>query len=202
MTRLSQPASKRYTAADMAAALGLQPHPEGGFFRETYRAARLVDTPRGPRSLATCIFFLVTAGSPSRLHRLASDELWLFQGGEPLELVLLAPEGGPGQHVVLTAPQPDDGDYGYSLDPCRSRAHGATGESGAVGAATQAPVPAGWWQGARLLSDAARAAPPVGWSLVACVVSPGFDYADFELGERAVLLAARPAARDVILALT
>jgi len=83
----------RPTAAELAATLGLEPHPEGGFFRQTYRAAETVVTPRGERAASTAILFLVTATALSHLHRIKSDELWVFQGGLPLELVTLSPDG-------------------------------------------------------------------------------------------------------------
>ena len=87
-------------ASDIARALGLEPHPEGGFFRETHRAGDLVMTPRGPRAASSSILFLVTAGSPSRFHRLANDEIWLYHGGSRLELVTLLPDGR-AESVVL-----------------------------------------------------------------------------------------------------
>jgi uncharacterized protein len=66
-------------AAAIARVLSLEPHPEGGFYRETYRADALVMTPRGPRAASSATLFLVTAEHPSRFHRLANDELWLYQ---------------------------------------------------------------------------------------------------------------------------
>src|SRR5450759_5531921 len=83
----------RPTVAELAATLGLEPHPEGGFFLETYRAAKTVVTPRGERAASTAILFLVTAAAISHLHRLSSDELWVFQGGLPLEVVSISPHG-------------------------------------------------------------------------------------------------------------
>jgi predicted cupin superfamily sugar epimerase len=172
----------RPTAAELAATLGLEPHPEGGYFRETYRASETVITSRGERAASTAILFLVTAAAMSHLHRLSSDELWVFQGGLPLELVTLSP-GGELEARVLRDP--------------------ADGVLEAVGAEVtpQALVPAGSWQGARLAGGphlpASRA-----WALVNCVVSPGFEYEDFELGERDALLAAYPAHAGVITAFT
>jgi uncharacterized protein len=128
--------------------LGLAAHPEGGWFRQTWRAP-VEFTPDGypgPRAAATCITFLLAAGERSRWHRVRSDELWLWQGLGPLRLHL----GGPdAPRTVTVGPDP----YAGQL--------------------LQALVPAGEWQ----------AADPVGadGALVACVVSPGFDYADFEL---------------------
>jgi len=63
---------------------GLQPHPEGGWFAETYRAGAMVDTPNGLRAASTAILFLLAAGNNSHLHRIASDEVWHFYEGGPL----------------------------------------------------------------------------------------------------------------------
>nr|WP_194420166.1 cupin domain-containing protein [Aquisalinus flavus] len=62
----------------------LQPHPEGGWFAETYRADTTVDTPNGPRAASTAILFLLASGNVSHLHRIASDEIWHFYEGGPL----------------------------------------------------------------------------------------------------------------------
>ena len=172
----------RPTAAELADTLGLEPHPEGGFFRETYRAAETVVTPRGERAASTAILFLVTAAALSHLHRIGSDELWVFQGGLPLELVTLSPGGELETHVL--------GDPAEGLS-----------EAGAEEATPQALVPAGSWQGARLAGGphlpASRA-----WALVSCIVSPGFEYEDFELGERGALLAAYPEHEEIVTAFT
>ena len=188
----------RPTAAELAADLGLRPHPEGGFFRETYRAAETVQTPRGARAASTAILFLVTAAAISRLHRLSSDELWVFQGGLPLELVTLSP-GGELETRVL----------GDLEEIVRSRERGeAPTVATSVGLPEgsrdwlpQALVLAGSWQGARLVGGphlpASRA-----WALVSCIVSPGFEYEDFELGEREALLTAYPEHAEIVTAFT
>lgn len=109
----------------------LKPHPEGGFFRETYRSAAEVRTPRGRRSLATAILFLLEEGGFSALHRIKSDELWHFYAGGPLRVRAIGPGGksesallGPGhkcQHLVPAgrwfgaAPEPGSG---WSLVGC------------------------------------------------------------------------------------
>ncbi len=67
-------------------ALGLAPHPEGGLFRETFRARLIVPGPQGHRSASTAIYFLLPAGSTSALHRVQSDEAWHHYAGDPLEL--------------------------------------------------------------------------------------------------------------------
>lgn len=121
-------------------------HPEGGWYRETWRHASTVDTPRGPRSLATAVAFLLLPGEESAWHRVASDELWLWQGGGPVELML----GGSGPSPALES-------------------------SLVLGPGGQGLVPANVWQSARPSDDRA--------TLVACIVSPGFDFADFTLAD-------------------
>ena len=125
-------------------ALGLQPHPEGGWYRETWRVPGAVATPYGDRSPATCISFLLLPGESSRWHRVRSGEMWLWQAGGPLELRL----GGTGDRPVEQG--------GVELGPGDSHL-----------------VQPGEWQAAAPGRDQAV--------LVACVVSPGFDFDDFEL---------------------
>jgi hypothetical protein len=135
--------------------LRLKPHPEGGFFRETYRAAR----GRGGRCASTAILFLLPRGSVSRLHRIQSDEVWHFYSGGPLFVVELGKGGvrrtklgaGRFQHVVR----------------------------------------AGTWFGAELARGSE-------YALVGCTVAPGFEFRDFELGERAGLLESFPRCRAVV----
>jgi predicted cupin superfamily sugar epimerase len=94
-----------------AEALGLAPHPEGGSYRETWRAPGAVPTPHGERSPATCIAFLLEPGQASRWHRVRSGEMWLWQAGGPLALSLGGAADAPlqertvvlgpgGQHLV------------------------------------------------------------------------------------------------------
>ena len=102
------------TAEDLIEALELEPHPlEGGFFRETYRAAE--HAPGQDRSLATAIYYLLTPQNCSTMHRLPTDEIWHFYRGDPLTLLLLHDDGtsrtavlGPdvlgGQHVQFVVP--------------------------------------------------------------------------------------------------
>jgi uncharacterized protein len=185
----------RPTAADLAATLGLAPHPEGGFYRETYRAAESVMTARGERPTSTAILFLVTAAAVSRLHRLASDELWVSQGGLPLEVVAISAQGEV-THQVLGVPAEEARGLGAG-----ARAAGTPGTAPKPAHVPQALVPAGSWQGARLAGGphlpASRA-----WSLVSCIVTPGFDFADFTLGERGALMAAYPGLAELIAAFT
>jgi predicted cupin superfamily sugar epimerase len=129
--------------------LGLAPHPEGGWYRQTWASPQLVTLPDGRvRPTATLIHFLLAAGESSAWHRVASDELWLAHlGVVALEL------GGDGLGPVPAATVT----VGVDLD---------SGEQ------AQVLVPAGVWQ--RTLVGGHDA-------LVSCLVSPGFDFEDFEL---------------------
>lgn len=141
--------SMRFASDDLIAdpaALGMQPHPEGGWFRETWRHPETISTPRGDRSLATAVSFLLLPGERSAWHRVASAELWLWQGGGPVRLTI----GGSND-------APDDGDLTH-LD---------------LGPGGQFLVEPDVWQTAEPATHRA--------TLVACIVAPGFDFADFSL---------------------
>ena len=132
--------------------LDLAPHPEGGWYAETYRHAATAELAEvGTRSLGTAIFFLLLPGEHSAWHRVRSDELWFHHLGGPLDLWL----GGGG------------------AAPASSPTHVLLGGDVAHGQRPQALVPGGTWQAARPAADE-----PV---LVSCVVVPGFDFADFTL---------------------
>ncbi|MEP9383846.1 cupin domain-containing protein [Nocardioides sp. KR10-350] len=133
----------------LADALDLQPHPEGGLYRQTWVSPETVTLPDGRvRPTATLIYFLLPKGASSAWHRVASDETWLAHTG-----VVRLQYGGPGD-------VPADGDTVL------------VGTDVAAGQAPQAVVPAGVWQ---------RTLPGDEEALVSCLVSPGFDFADFEL---------------------
>jgi len=157
--------------AELVASLGLIPHPEGGFFAETYRAAESVRAEHlparfgGERSFSTAIYFLLKSGHPSHLHRLHADELWHFHEGSPITIHILEPAG---QYRTIRL-----------------------GPEIAGGETFQAAIPAGCWFGAEVLA-------PDSYALVGCTVAPGFDYVDFELGERGALLAQYPEHRELI----
>jgi predicted cupin superfamily sugar epimerase len=113
------------TADEIMEKLGLTPHPEGGFYRETYRSRHIIEAGgRGKRAAATAVLFLVTAESFSAMHRLASDEIYHFHAGDPLEMLIL-PQQGPALTRLL-GPDP------------------------AAGMEPQVLVPAGAWQGSRV----------------------------------------------------
>src|ERR1700722_10308284 len=81
-------------AAAVVATLGLAPHPEGGFFRETWRSTTLLHAlQRGPRAASTAIYFLLPAGTFSAFHRVASDEAWHHYDGDPLDVHMIDDHG-------------------------------------------------------------------------------------------------------------
>ena len=121
--------------------LGLAPHPEGGWYRETWRSEAGEDG----RARATAIHFLLERGQSSHWHRVDADELWLWHAGAPIEVQVT------GGHGVVTT---------------------RLGGDLLAGNALQCLVPAGQWQAATTCE---------GWALVSCVVTPGFDFAGFEL---------------------
>ncbi len=147
------------------------PHPEGGYYKETYRSVELIPSealpPRfpGARSLSTAILFLLEAGQFSAFHRIQSDEVWHFYSGGALDIYEI-------RH---------DGLLSVTRMGCRS-------EQGEV---FQHMVPAGAW-------FASRPAPESAFSLVGCTVSPGFDFADFELAQADVLAQAYPSHEKTI----
>lgn len=109
--------------------LRLEPHPEGGFYRETFRAPLVVPGPDHgtPRHASTAIYFLLPAGTFSALHRVRSDEVWHHYDGDPVALHLIA---GDGAHSVVRL-----------------------GRDLAAGEAPQAVVPASTWQAAEPLGS-------------------------------------------------
>jgi predicted cupin superfamily sugar epimerase len=135
-------------AAEFRAQLGLDPHPEGGWYREIFRSpAEVIPADgRGPRSALTAIHFLLTKGQFSAWHVVTSDECWHFGEGDPLELLLFEPASRTRSRIEL----------------------GRASEAQQL----MAVVPAGCWQAARPLGE---------YSLVQCVVGPGFDFGDFSL---------------------
>jgi predicted cupin superfamily sugar epimerase len=148
--------------------LGLVPHPERGYYVESYRAGlQLGGLPHGgPRAASTAIYFLITAEQPStKLHRLRSDELFHLYEGGPLEVLLLAQGQAPATRRL-----------GLDL---------------AQGERPQLVIPAGTWFGAELAPGAAHC-------LIGCTVAPGFEFADFELAQGLALSAQFPSAAERI----
>jgi predicted cupin superfamily sugar epimerase len=85
------------TADEIIAMLGLQPHPEGGHFRETFRDA----APEGGRSASTLIYFLLKRGERSHWHKVDAVEVWHFYAGAPLKLSIAAADQGPISTITL-----------------------------------------------------------------------------------------------------
>ena len=127
--------------------LGLSPHPEGGWYKETWRA----NADQTGRAKATAIVFLLKAGESSHWHRVDADELWIWQGGDPLELSIAAGDDGPVSAHIL-------------------------GDNVSDGQTLQELVPATAWQAACGPKDGAS-----GYSLVSCIVVPGFEFSGFEM---------------------
>ena len=150
------------------ARLGLEPHPERGYYKETYRASSRVqvDRPGTDRAASTAIYFLVTAREPATfLHRLVSDEIFHLYDGGPLEILRLRPDG--------------------SWDVARLGLDLAAGER------PQIVIPAGTWFGTELAAGASHC-------LVGCTVAPGFEFTDFELAAGPELERRYPDAADRI----
>ena len=160
------------TIDELVKQLGLLPHPEGGFYAETYRSAggnSLSGEMQGYRSYSTAIYFLLTKGNFSALHRIKSDEVWHFYLGDPVHVHSISPEGA--YHCI------------------------ALGNHFSRGEVPQYVVPAGWWFGSESVGE-------IGYSLVGCTVAPGFDFADFELAEKEKLIASFPRHISIIEKLT
>lgn len=151
--------------------LQMQKHPEGGYYKETYRSSGVIHQESlpvvmtGSRNYCTGIYFLLENGNFSAFHRIRSDEMWHFYSGTAIE-ILYFDEEGKLQKILL-------------------------GNRMELGEQFQAVVPANcWFASAVVESDS--------FALVGCTVAPGFDYADFELAQRAQLIQNYPAYSEVI----
>ncbi len=168
------------SASALIARLGLQPLPhEGGYFARTWTSRETL--PNG-RPLGTAIYFLLTPDGFSALHRLDADELWHFHSGDPVE------------HLQLFPPSASSAPHTPSLGPTRIT---RLGTDLAPGEIPQLTVPSGVWQGARLAPNAR-----LGWALLSCTMSPGWDDSGFELAARPALHTQYPAHIALISALT
>jgi len=154
--------------------LGLAAHPEGGFFKETYRAAgtiphaALPGTFSGERNFSTAIYFLLRSHDKSLFHRIKSDELWHFHAGTSLSIYILDQNG-------LTIR--------------------LLGTDLVKGEQPQVIIPANVWFGAAV-ND------PDSYTLAGCTVAPGFDFQDFEMATQKQLLGQYPDQGDIIRKLT
>jgi predicted cupin superfamily sugar epimerase len=155
--------------------LGLEAHPEGGYYRQTYKSGLILAKESlpaeftGARAASTAIYFLLEGKNFSAFHRLRSDEVWHFYMGSALVV-----------HVI-----DEDGRYAEIL----------LGNDPEAGEVFQAVVRAGCWFGSRVKDGKS-------FALVGCTVAPGFDFEDFEMGKREELVGKYPEHRGVIEKLT
>ncbi|BAN25606.1 cupin domain-containing protein [Caballeronia insecticola] len=162
---------ERIDTNELIQRLKLEPHPEGGFFRETYRDnARVTRAGEGAlRSASTAIYFLLCDGAHSAWHRIRSDEVWHFYAGDPLDVHVLEANDAGGALVT------------HRLGNALMHPH----------TSFQAVVKAGDWFAAEC-RDASGAA------LVGCTVAPGFEFSEFELAAPGTLEARYPQHRELI----
>lgn len=146
--------------------LNLLPHPEGGFYKETYRSTEKLENI--DRHLLTSIYFLLTSENVSRFHRIKRDEHWFFHAGSPLIVHTLDAEG---HHQTLIGADLSKGENPHFVVPKNTIFGSSVFESNS-------------------------------YSLVSCVVAPGFDFADFELFEFDYLLREFPDHSEIIHQLT
>ncbi|MFN2262270.1 MAG: cupin domain-containing protein [Psychroflexus sp.] len=163
------------TKAEIIEQLNLESHPEGGYFKETYRSqlqAENTSLPsyfEGSRHFSTCIYFMLTSDSFSAFHRVQQDEIWHFYIGQTIHLHMISEKGVYSKVKI-----------GNRLDQDEI---------------PQFVVPAKVWFAAEILA-------PESFALVGCTVSPGFDFQDFELADRKILLEKFPEHKSVISNLT
>ena len=149
----------------------LLPHPEGGWYKETYRSAELLEADQlpkrfgGQRSMATAIYFLLEQGNFSAFHKIKADECWHFYAGQTLEIFVLQTSG--------------------ELETIR------LGNNIEAGECFQYVVPANLWFASRPIATA-------DFCFVGCTVAPGFDFEDFELADANTLSAQYPQHHDCI----
>ena len=149
----------------------LLPHPEGGYYKETYRSNEIINQEalperfQGSRYFSTAIYFLLEKGNFSAFHKIKSDECWHFYAGQSLLVYVLQPNG--------------------NLDIIR------VGNNLEVGETFQYVVPANCW-------FASEPAPESDFSFVGCTVAPGFDFEDFELAKAAELVQLFPQHQPII----
>lgn len=163
------------TADYLVKTLHLQPHPEGGYYKESYRSEELIrsealpDRFSGTRSMATAIYFLIEKNNFSALHKIKSDETWHFYAGDALEVIELHEDGV--LKSTLIGNQPGKGEV------------------------FQYTVKANIWFGSRVKQGGS-------FSLVGCTVAPGFDFKDFEMANRTAMIKTYPQHKTMIEAMT
>ena len=164
-----------YTAEQLAQLLELQPHPEGGYFKEVYRSQGVIpqqalpEVFQGDRNFATGIYFLLTSDTFSAFHKIHQDEAWHFYLGDPLCVHMISP----------------DGDYEAVV----------VGNQIQNGQKLQFAVPGGYWFAAEVVQ-------PGAFSLVGCTVAPGFDFQDFTMPSQSEMITLFPQHQSIIKKLT
>ena len=162
-------------AENIAKKLQLTPHPEGGYYKETYRSHGVIkkdslsDDISGDRNYSTSIYFLLTSDAFSAFHRIKQDEIWHFYKGSPIKLHIISNEGHYRNILI-----------GNNLEK---------------GELPQYVVHAKDWFAAEVIGSDT-------YTLLGCTVSPGFDFKDFELAERERLLTKFPQHCNIIEKLT
>ena len=161
-------------AEKIAIKLDMLPHPEGGYYKETYRSNGIINKNNlgtdfsGERNYSTCIYFLLTSDTFSAFHRIKQDEIWHYYKGAPIKLHIISAEGDYSNIII-----------GNNLEK---------------GELPQYVVNAKDWFAAEVIED--------GYSLLGCTVAPGFDFKDFELAERVSLISTFPLHNTIITKLT
>lgn len=160
---------------DLISILDLKPHPEGGFFKETYRSNGKISNSsldkdyKGERNYSTCIYFLLTSDNFSAFHKIKQDEIWHFYDGSSINLHIISESKVYTNHVI-----------GIDLQK---------------GEVPQFVVPGGSWFAAEVVGKNT-------YSLIGCTVSPGFSFEDFELKSKDELIALFPDKEKIISKLT
>lgn len=168
------PANLAITARYWIEKLGLQQHPEGGWYKEVYRSPGVIpadgtDNFPASRCFSTSIYFMLPGDDFSAFHRIKSDEIWHFYDGSPAIIYSISPGG------ILTSHH-----LGRNTENSES---------------LQVVIHAGHWFGAKVSEQDS-------YFLAGCTVSPGFDFRDFEMGKRSELLKAYPQHAEIICQLT
>jgi predicted cupin superfamily sugar epimerase len=159
------------TAQQLVQQYSLQPHPEGGWYKETYRSSEYIaqlalpERFRGARVFSAAIYFLLEEGNFSAFHRIRSDECWHFYAGDPLLVYVIQTDG--------------------SLDIIQ------LGNDFNKGQLFQYVVPANYWFAARPAAESA-------FCFAGCTVAPGFDFDDFEMADASFLTALYPQHASII----
>ncbi|WP_210405038.1 cupin domain-containing protein [Pedobacter sp. G11] len=146
--------------------LDLQPHPEGGYYKEIFRSGNEIYRESESRKACTSIYYLISDNDFSAFHRLKSDELWYFHKGEPIFIHVINPQG------IYQCIELSDSDSG----------------------SLQVIIPPDSWFAAEIPGGA-------GFSLTSCAVAPGFEFSEFEMGDKQLLINEFPEHRELLMKL-